>query len=286
MKKIICLCLSVLLILTICSCSKSKPIEQETTLEESQPQQTEVTQSEYLQKNEDGVVAITETDDFYRERLIDNSDNKYREPKWASLDPSEEDKALMKEMHLAIVIRDANMPVYKLRQSDTAAVYEDVDRVNFYKIDSQPKYTLPYNFCFGTNVDSKDEIINEPDRFYFIVDDSYEIGFPIEEINGQKINEFVNSNYEFYTSLGNDYYYDYFKIVPLKKGEKVTIGGYIETEWLEKEVFANVEYYIIDDTPVEIPTEKTKNGYFTVDTSSLEKGLYYIDQFSRVIELV
>lgn len=82
-----------------------------------------------------------------------------------------------------------------------------------------------------------------------------------------------------------------YKLLDGQKNEKFTFGGYVGTEWQEFVATANVEYYKVyynnGNSPDKIiPTEKTKNGYFSVDFSDLEPGIYYVSTYSTFIELV
>ena len=75
-------------------------------------------------------------------------------------------------------------------------------------------------------------------------------------------------------------------LIDAEKDEKFIIGGYKGTEWVEYEFFADVPFWYQDSyEKVTVPVEKTRNGYFTVDLSGLEPGLYYNSTNDRMIEI-
>lgn len=59
----------------------------------------------------------------------------------------------------------------------------------------------------------------------------------------------------------------------------VTYGSYIGTKWVDDSFKIDIPVYIADSSQaerIELPQEKTKEGYFVIDYSSLPKGDYVI----------
>lgn len=80
--------------------------------------------------------------------------------------------------------------------------------------------------------------------------------------------------------------YDDRSIIVADENEEIEIGGYEGTQWISKKLTANIEFYTPGyDESIELPLEKTKNGYFTIDSSDLY-GTYYIPRVNCFIEIV
>lgn len=91
---------------------------------------------------------------------------------------------------------------------------------------------------------------------------------------------------EYYDSLS-----EYAKILRADKGDEFTFGYYSGTSFISDSCTADYYYCVRGDytTWNELPVEKTTNGYFIVDFSSLEPGQYLFrfgDHEYTVIEIV
>jgi len=191
-----------------------------------------------------------------------------------------------------LVFGDSEVRIAMFNKNDTAAVYSDVDEITFVKITTDISYTPDLNFAtlvYGESGYAKDpcEIGNE---YAAVSYSQYDFTNSDEiEINGEDYNQFLD---EHTISLGRSGYYftGPFTIIDAEKGEKITIGGYKETEWIEYDFYADCCFWYQDSyEQVTAPVEKTRNGYFTVDLSGLEPGLYCtVDEhhYGKVIEIV
>lgn len=66
-----------------------------------------------------------------------------------------------------------------------------------------------------------------------------------------------------------------------------TWGYYKGTVYCEKtERVDDFALQYADFETISLPVEKTKKGYFTIDTSSMSEGIYYIEKEDRVVEFV
>ncbi len=98
-----------------------------------------------------------------------------------------------------------------------------------------------------------------------------------EELNGQDPNS--------YRSRLSAYY----PILRAEKDEEFTFSYYSGTDYLSDTVVADRFYYIAGggNQRISLPIEKTQNGYFIVDYSALQPGLYhfYFDGLGTIIEI-
>jgi hypothetical protein len=117
-------------------------------------------------------------------------------------------------------------------------------------------------------------------------------GNPLVECNNEDLTKFVNSNCDSFVYSANFSLYRGYKVVTGDKNQEFTFGGYVGTQWQEFTSKACVEYYKIyankngEKITKTIPTEKTKDGYFKVDFSSIDSGIYYVSTYNTFIELV
>lgn len=197
--------------------------------------------------------------------------------------------------------KNANETIPKIRKESTIGITNPWEEVNLVKIDpADAQYMIPMNF-WDDLIDDEEMVDNYPDKlsrtigqysdnFDFDTGDLLSPGNPLVECNDTDLTEFVNENsftfFEYATAFS---FYGY-KLIQGEKDEEFKFGGYVGTEWQEFIATPNVEFYKVyysnTDSFIEIPTEKTKNGYFSVDFSDLEPGIYYVSTYQTFIELV
>ena len=244
-------------------------------VEETEEQIPEDNPEEYIELNEDGVAPL---DGKYSENCF-SYDRGFDQVVNGELELPDRDD-LAKWFH--IYTKKADERIIKLRQSDTVGIYSDEEKITFIPITSSPQYTLPLNFA-DSNGDI-DKVNKQPEEFGNF-SGNYAAGAEIVEVNGEDISKYVNNNcYDFQT---NDEYLKCFKLLTCNKDEKLIFGYYIGTKWVETTVQASIEYYkAYYGNSIEIIPEKTKKGYFTVDITSLKKGLYFVKNYKQFIEIV
>ena len=295
------ICLFITLFLIGCNNKQDniKKIEEtQTTLTEEVTEQKEESESEYIELNEDGVAPLEGTEESEPTVLWDcTSDSTYSNIKNYGTDTV-----------FHVVVNISKQPIQKLRKSDTAAIYRGVEYVSFYKIISDPVFTVPLNFAdFSYNNDDEENesrVNNRPTVFPVdVVHNEYReraLDIEIEEINGNNINSFVNDNSEIFwqhTEINGVEQIYLFKLLNLEKNDELVFGGYtiidgrgVDTNWVESHNYkASTDFYYAKNESIDIPTTKTKNGYFIINTSELEDGIYYADSISgpgRLIEIV
>ncbi len=284
MKKIISSILIVLLAFSFISCSRnSTPSETESeVISEQEVNNLEESNSSFAPRNADGLEELSVDMDSGTHAKSNIKEGYYDEPF------DEDEKTDM------LVSRYCYQAPVKVHKNELTAVTGTNKFTYFglYKIkQTEPYYTIPYNFA---DLDNKrfqeDEVYCLP--YTFPDNKHYPGDFMIDEIDGVDLKEAINSNYRFFTSGWKNIYESniyYYKLYNLKKGQTVTMGGYVQTEWKEITLTADVEYYLIEDSDnnsIKCDVQKTKNGYFTVDLSKFENGLYYFSAIHTVIELV
>ncbi len=166
---------------------------------------------------------------------------------------------------LEIPIFNKNLPV---------AIYFDADELNFIKITSDTHYAPDLNLA-----DYNDGLgfCKSPFKIHFSAggmnNSQYDFKNSDEiEINGEDYETFLNKRAVNFKQGWSSYY----AFIEATAGEKFTIGGYKEAEWVEYDFYADVPFWYQDTyEKVTVPVEKTRNGYFTVDLSGFEPGLYY-----------
>lgn len=200
-----------------------------------------------------------------------------------------------------VVWKHADEPIPKIKKDTTVGIYNTYDSIDIVPIgDTMPQYTVPLNFFdSGFGMGSDDGTVDDfPDeltattKYFPDKNDLMSPGCPLTECNGQELVEYVNSHSSvFYYEMS--YYSVGYKLLNAQKNEEFTFGGYVGTEWREITVPAYLEYYNVhkSNTSQEkitqtVATEKTKNGYFAVDFSGFEPGIYYVATYDTFIELV
>ena len=293
------ICLFITLFLIGCNNKQdnTKKIEEtQTTLTEEVTEQQEEAESEYIELNEDGVAPLD--GDYSKNcQAYDSAYDQVVGNYIETPDTSETDK------WFHIFTKSANESIKKLRRSDVAAIYTTDDEIDFYKVTNPPQYTVPLDFedPMGdlSSVNGYPKNFGTFFEYFSAVGDEQPYPFeesgltdpecPIVEVNGEELEEYVNGNcYNFRNVIGywtNDN--EGHKILVCKKNEEVTLGGYVGTKWVESKVYASTEYYKVEaGNCTTIKSEKTKNGYFTVDISSLETGIYFVKPYYNFIEIV
>lgn len=187
--------------------------------------------------------------------------------------------------------KHADEKVPKIKINADIGVYDNKEEINLYSIKGvAPKYTIPLNFhnLSGAYVD--DESVDVSPN-YFHLDQYANFAYnlqtiELEECNEEDIKTFVNSRSNIFHETHTPFHE--YKLIDAGKNEEFTFGFYKGTAWEEFTVKAIVEYYEIDATkpPISVPIERTKNGYFKVDFSNLEAGLYFVSTYNSFIELV
>lgn len=175
---------------------------------------------------------------------------------------------------------DVRIPVFS--KNETVAIYTDVDELAFIKITSDIHYAPDLDLADefdGLGYEKAPYGISGLGKWRYNFCNSDEI-----EINGEDYDEFLGKHT---INLRADYYgTNYFALIDAEKGEKFTIGGYEGTKWVEYDFYADVPFWYQDTyEKVTVPVEKTRNGYFTVDLSGLETGLYYNLTNDRMAEI-
>lgn len=203
------------------------------------------------------------------------------------------------EDFFGLAFMNINDNIQLLDRSKTIAIYTAYDSVRFVPVISEAKYTVGYDFEDGIDYDTDHVKVSD---FPSIITggisgiqgqrspySSYGFselirpGNPIQECNGMALEDFMAENSKEYFSSGYSYYPKLYIVA--KPNETFTFGGYIGTEWVEEELKADVEYYEIDGAITIVP-EKTKKGYFTLDCSGFDTGLYYVIEFDTFVEIV
>ncbi|MBR2591135.1 MAG: hypothetical protein IKE65_09485 [Clostridia bacterium] len=282
------LCAAIVFNFTACTINKSQNNNTknavETSAEEIAQEQKEQS-PEYIELNEDGVAPLDgkyTANVYIYDSCYDRIDGGYIIPPGYDED----------NLWFNIILKNANERIIKLRQNDTAAIYTSEKSITFWKIDSQPKYTVPLSFR-DVEKDEVDSITKVPRYFgnnvyvnHQNTENTDVHKLSIDEINGQPMENYIkNSCYDFAQSALTVILAH--KLLICKKNEEVVFGGYEGTQWEEATLYADIEFYKVpNDSKFEIEPQKTKNGYFTVDLSKLEPGLYFVETFKNFIEIV
>lgn len=174
------------------------------------------------------------------------------------------------------------MPILKIDTANTIAIYDDYDDLTFIKVDVEPIYVVPLDFGSMTS-----DFFATPQSLgggRVSKEKMNGIG-AIDECNGEPLKDFIEKNSCRY--LNCFYGADQYRLIVGDKNEIFELGGYVGTKWVTVKVKANIELYTPSiEQSFEIQSKKTKNGYFVIDVSSLEKGIYFIQEYETFIELV
>lgn len=180
----------------------------------------------------------------------------------------------------------ADATVKTVSKTAPLAIYDAYNKITFIKLNDNPLYFVPLNFD-----DITDKADSFPNKMEGFDDDLYELtdpGYPIEECNNVVLDEFIKAHsvaYKQAPGLGSAY--SEYLFLCGEKNEEFEFGGYKGTKWITATVTASYALYTPStDNKVEIVTTPTKNGYFSVDVSSLEAGVYYIREYDTLLEFV
>jgi len=153
--------------------------------------------------------------------------------------------------------RKGNTAIYQIAkdQNDYLVTLDSVDEYSCYPVVDNIKYCIPdvYEVVDSTIVTTR-----------WNSSGTYRFNLVIEDING--INAY---NYPNYYGTGR------FRFFSGELGEELTLGYYEGVKYTEEVQRAEGILYILGDK-FTIPTIKTKDGYFVVDISDLDLGLYAI----------
>ncbi len=212
------------------------------------------------------------------------------------------------ETGFILVWKNANEIIPKISKNSIIGITDTYEEIKLVPVGSnKPQYMIPLNFGadpvrdvaeFPNNLENNGIHFAYPsDNIDFESGDLLLPGNPLVECNNVDLTTFVNDNCDKFVydtngggwGLRQDRGY---RVINGDKNQEFTFGGYVGTEWHEFTSKACVEYYKIyanengDKITQAIATEKTKEGYFTVDFSNLEKGVYYVSTYNTFVEIV
>ena len=289
MKKPV-LCLSLLLIigLLFSACGSSGGSSPNTlysgedvSITQASAETTTETESVYLTENEDGIIALEQPDVIHcdmRNPLYDAEGNAF-----------------------IFIWKNTDEVIPKVEKNKTLGIYQAYEEIEFIPIgDAVPMYTVPMNFYPFYSDDNGDGITENP--LYFSGGQLGGVGRPSDngdgiegawdffrakssllECNEEDLGAFVNANCDVF---------DAFKLIKADKNQEFEFGYYYGTEWKTLTAKACIEYYKVypntadEKITITVPTQPTKEGYFSVDVSTMESGVYYIPTMEIFIELV
>lgn len=270
----------------------------------------DVTVNEYLEPDEDGVVKLYNglyTDDVSHELLAKS----YETQKWYGSHHH------LYDYHY-FVYKHADTQIKKVNKEYTVGICDDYlsNSIEIIPIVDTPRFTIPV-FFDRVETSSGNIYYDTSICFIRILDEPmvdleswrYEM---IEECNGQDFTEFMENNAipfyrgeeqewscscednkaEYYEIHNEEYYKIYLDvyndrhIMIADKNEEIELGRYEGTQWISQNFTADIEFYTpCVEEVIELPLEKRKNGYFTMDCSKLN-GVYYIPKIECFIEIV
>lgn len=194
-----------------------------------------------------------------------------------------------------LVFKNVDTTIPKIKKEATIGIYtNNYESILLLPVDvSSPKYTVNMNF-YRLNkelVETRPSIFWSYGSQYTTMPDFSGRYAPISECNGIDLETFINKNSEYFYHMRDISSHDGYKLLTAQKNQQFEFGGYVGTKWESFIAKADIEYYKIDaysddNENKEIPVEKTKNGYFTVDFSNLKPGFYYILEYDCFVELV
>lgn len=234
-----------------------------------------------IEENEDGVVRLnqyTETAHcisgdgllFYGQNRFDNKDDKFY-----------------------FICKDVEDKIPSINKSETIGIYTAFydNELTFIPIMDDPRYTV--NLNFGDIIGDGSGVYNFPKELIrhtfggngdFASSGLIDPGNPLTECNGKDLTDYINSRSIGFYSLfdGSDY-----KILEAERNEKFIFGGYVGTAYKTVDIVADKEFYLAKTNGVfTLPIERTKNGYFTVNLSDVDPGVYYIDEYDTFVRFV
>lgn len=187
-----------------------------------------------------------------------------------------------------LVRKKIDETVPQVNLSSPIAVREYYEYFFFYPITSEPLYTIPFLFELSFKLNPLGGICNCFQGHYPTSDLISSGGYhhDILECNGMELEDFLNAHAEVVT-LGSKGNYPA-ALISADKNEIFTFGGAATgKEWSELEVSADIEYYkLYNGNSIRCETTRNEKGYFVIDTTNLQKGLYYVSQINLLIEFV
>lgn len=188
-----------------------------------------------------------------------------------------------------LIWKDIDVPIKKIKQSDTVGIYDTFETLTFLKIDTASRYIVPLNFAGIT----EETPTGFPETFSH---GNYKKDFgnltnpgnPIIECNNTPLDEFINANScSFHEPIGFFSSGARYWFIEGEKYEEFELGGYVGTDWKSVTVKADTEIYTPKiENKLIIPVEKTKKGFFKVDISSLDKAIYFIKEYNLIVEII
>lgn len=194
--------------------------------------------------------------------------------------------------------KNANEMIPKIDKNALVGITDANDEISLLPINGEsPTYAVPVNFANNVTRE-QDDVYSLPDFIDVKSDiDGTDLKNQLKqstECNGQNLKTFINANSDYFVYRGGTMggpLWECYKLLIGEKNQEFTFGGYFGTNWEEMSAVACLEYYKIpenknENTFQKVKTEKTKNGYFKVDLSGLDSGIYYVSTYDTFIELV
>ncbi len=310
MKKTIAMLLAIMLILSATACGSSSSnystsynnfIENNENVDDKNEDdsyvktENDVVQNDYFaQPNEDGIIPLKKYSTWCQ------NDGKRHVRLEQAID-HHEFYSIPIENQCELFFRDGNEPIIKIRKSDTIGFYDTTEKLNFVCITDEPNYSPMLGIFRGSDM-CIDNLIGSDDFSYDYVFswdyEYYDVGImdrkDITDCNNQDLTEFTNNNSTKYYRE-RDHLTDGWKgeaLLNAEKDQEFTFGYYQNNQFLTFTVKATGIYYEENygehggDLNIVITPERTGNGYYSVNLSSLESGIYYIRELETFIELV
>lgn len=289
MKKIIVLCL-VIISVFLFGCNSESNKQYEDTI-------SEITNSNHTEYKSDNYYATPETTNYVRTDYAEkNEDGVYdflkKTDVWYNYDVESFTGSLMDYCYLSgkeykfFLSKKSNPTIEKYKRSEVFGVYYNTDTIKLIPITEEFRYTPNLSFCYSgtaTTLDKFDvskapDSITYPRGSQFNFHDSDEI-----EVNGVDYYEFIDKNTVKFDVKG---LYENYILIDAQKGDTFTFGGYKGTAWTTYDFVADFPFCVMETyNEISFDVQKTRNGYFTVDFSSVTPGLYYVYGYDNVIEI-
>lgn len=193
------------------------------------------------------------------------------------------------EQLLLICRGDIDDIILKYKKSIPFAIYKEIYALNLIKVEKNFNYTITANFYSDLTtqykVSSSPSYLNlnytSPNFELFEFDVSDE-----PEVNGEFYYTYIRDHSVTFSDSTSLYYRIDYRLIEAEKGDAFSISGYEGVRWVTYNYIADTPFCLIDNySQKRLPVEKTKNGYFTADLSSLESGVYFVKEYNCLIEL-
>ncbi len=260
--------------------STSPSVTEQTTVSSVEPI------PEYLSPNKDGVIPLGHYTDAASLGLCKTQLYPKDEEHLFTLEPFTEGDPYY------TIVKSAHTSIPKVDRKNTIAIYgENYDSLSMIPIGDISYYTFNLNFADSESLTPNlTSFFKHPIRLSRQLKESvlWKNGLadtvPIEECNGVPIIDFVQSNSESFVQSEQEQYYT---LIKAQGGKNYEFGGYTGTTWISNTITPDLELYKVpQDAGVVLQTNKTKNGYFTVDCSNLKPGIYYISAYNTMLQFV